>query len=106
MSEKEEFNIWRSKITPSTRGAIFRAKRWFYATFYNKGTPKDKRERSKINWVKLARMLVERSNKEGITDNGARLIIHYKIEDSVFVPKKAEIEVYDLKPLKKVTVEM
>ncbi|MCD6369670.1 MAG: hypothetical protein J7L38_07745 [Thermoproteales archaeon] len=98
-----EIKVWRSKIAPTTRGAIFRAKRWFYATFFSKA-PEDKREASKRNWTQLARKLVEETNKEGVSDKGGRVIIYYKDEDGVFTPIRAEVEVYVLEPIKTITV--
>ncbi|HDI74347.1 MAG TPA: hypothetical protein ENF55_00170 [Thermoprotei archaeon] len=97
MSEEIEARVWRSKIAPTCRGAIFRAKRWFYATFYSKEADEAKKEKSKENWVKLARMLVEKSNEAGYSDKAARIVIYYKDEDGVFNPVKAEIEVFELK---------
>lgn len=100
-----EVKIWRSKIAPTCRGAIFRAKRWFYATFYTKVGDEAKREKSKENWARLARMLVEKSNEEQVSDKAARIIIYYTEEDGVFNPIRAQIEVYDMKLLKTIEVE-
>ena len=91
-----EVKVWRSRITPSARGAIFRAKRWFYATYYAK---KDDpvREESRQNWAQLARKLVEETNSRGVSDKASRLIIYYSDENGVFKPIRAEIEIYELK---------
>ncbi|RLE76888.1 MAG: hypothetical protein DRJ56_03460 [Thermoprotei archaeon] len=99
-----EVKIWRSKIAPTCRGAIFRAKRWFYATFYSRIGDEGRRERSRENWVKLARMLVERSNEEQVSDKAARIIIYYTEEGGVFTPIRAQIEVYELKLLKTIDI--
>ncbi|RLE58871.1 MAG: hypothetical protein DRJ32_05640 [Thermoprotei archaeon] len=99
----EELSVWRSRITPTCRGAIFRAKRWFYATFYSKADEAT-REKSRENWTKLARALVEKSNEAGASEKAARLIIYYKTENGVFVPIKAEIEVYELKQVDKLEI--
>mgnify|MGYP000427396628 CR=1 FL=1 len=100
-----EVKVWRSKIAPTAKGAIFRAKRWFYATFYGKGSD-EKREKSKENWVKLARLLVEKSNEEGVSEKGARIIIHYRDDEGIFQPVKAEIEIYELKPVKTLSISL
>ncbi len=90
---------WRSKITPTARGAIFRAKRWFYATFYSKSSSENK-EKSRENWARLARLLVEKSNKEGVSEKAARVIIHYYDKNGLFEPVRAELEIYELRPIK------
>ncbi len=96
--------IWRSRIVPTTRGAIFRAKRWFYATFYSKSKG-DIKEVSKENWAKLARVLVEKSNEEGVSDKAARLTIYYYDNEGIFKPVKAELEVFELKPVKTIEIK-
>lgn len=100
----ERVKVWRSKIAPTCRGAIFRAKRWFYATFYSRTAMGD-REKSRENWVKLARKMVEASNEEGVSDKAARITIYYTDEGGTFNPVKAEIEVYELKPVKSIEVK-
>ncbi|RLE95343.1 MAG: hypothetical protein DRN04_00440 [Thermoprotei archaeon] len=104
MSEETEAKVWRSKIAPTCRGAIFRAKRWFYATFYSKESDETKKEKSKENWVKLARMLVEKSNEAGYSDKAARIVIYYKDDNGIFTPIKAEIEVFELKIIDKLEI--
>ena len=99
-----EIKVWRSKIAPTCRGAIFRAKRWFYATFYSKTGDEVKKEKSRENWVKLARQLVERSNAEQVSDKAARIIIYYTEENGIFNPVRAQIEVYDLRPIKTIEI--
>ncbi|RLF00403.1 MAG: hypothetical protein DRJ59_07220 [Thermoprotei archaeon] len=101
-----EVKMWRSKIAPTCRGAIFRAKRWFYASFYSRTGDEVKKEKSRENWVKLARALVERSNEEQVSDKAARITIRYTEEDGVFNPIRAEIEVYELKLLKRIDVSV
>ncbi len=78
------------------RGAVARLRRWFYATHYSK-VMGEAREISKENWAKLARLLVEKSNEMGVSDKGGRIILYYYIKDGVFIPVRAEIEVYELK---------
>ncbi|HDD64036.1 MAG: hypothetical protein DRJ64_04880 [Thermoprotei archaeon] len=100
---KGSLKVWRSRIVPTTRGAIFRAKRWFYATFYSKSKGEAK-ELSKENWTKLARILVEKSNQEGVSENAARVLIYYYDDEGIFKPIKAEIEVFKLEPLKTIEI--
>jgi len=104
LSSEGTLKTWRSKIAPTARGAIFRAKRWFYATFYSKSSSENK-EKSRENWARLARLLVEKSNKEGVSDKAARVIIHYYDKDGLFQPVRAELEIYDLRPVKTLSIE-
>ncbi|MCD6209022.1 MAG: hypothetical protein DRJ46_01815 [Thermoprotei archaeon] len=101
-----ELKIWRSRIVPTARGAIFRAKRWFYATFYSKKlqVSDEIKEKSKENWARLARKLVEETNNRNASDKAARLTIYYYDENGLFKPVKAEIEVYELKQVDKIEV--
>jgi len=99
-----DVKVWRSKIAPTCRGAIFRAKRWFYASFYSRTGDEARREKSRENWVRLARALVEKSNEEQVSDKAARIIIYYTEEDGVFNPVRAQIEVYELKLLKTIDI--
>jgi len=64
----------RFRITPTSRGALFRAKRWFYSIFYTKELPADVKEGNKKAWVDLASKIVEEVNKRGATDKGR----HYR----------------------------
>ena len=80
-------------------------RRWFYASFYSKAKG-EARERSKENWVKLVRTLIERTNEQGISDKAGRLTLHYYIKDGVFVPVKVEVEYYEVKPLGKLEVTL
>ena len=104
MGMSSETQVWRSRIVPSSRGAIFRAKRWFYGTIYASIKEQDAKERSKENWARLARALVEKSNSEGVSDKAARITIYYRMVDGVFTPVKAELEAYELRPIKTIEV--
>jgi len=104
-SMSEKIKVWRSKISPTCRGAIFRAKRWFYATFYSKTSTGDK-EKSRENWIKLAREMVRISNEEGVSENAARITIYYTDEGGAFNPIRAEIEVFEMKPVKTLEVKL
>jgi len=99
----EELQVFRTTLTPTVRGTISKLRRWFYASFYSK-VKGEARERSKENWVKLARTLVERSNQEGISDKAGRVTLYYYVKDGVFFPVKVELEYFDIKPLGKIEI--
>ncbi|RLF04365.1 MAG: hypothetical protein DRK00_06865 [Thermoprotei archaeon] len=73
---QEELKVFRTTLTPTVRGAISKVRRWFYATFYSKERG-DVREASKENWTRLARILVEKTSEEGVSDRrgGSRYTI-------------------------------
>lgn len=102
----EEVKVWRSRITPTVRGAIFRAKRWFYATFYKKDIPAEKKEESRRRWAELARVLVEKTSAENLSDYAARITIHYNDSNGIFKPVKVELETFIMKPHKKLEFEV
>lgn len=99
----EQIQVFRTTLTPTVRGAISKVRRWFYASLYSK-VKGDAREQSKNNWVKLARMLIEKTNEQGVSDKAGRVVLYYYIKDGVFVPVKAEIEYFEIKPLGKFEV--
>jgi len=98
-----ELQVFRTTLTPTVRGAISKVRRWFYASLYSK-VKGEAREVSKENWAKLARVLVEKSNEQGISDKAGRVILYYYIKDGVFIPVRAEIEVFEIRPAGKVEV--
>jgi len=102
---QEELKVFRTTLTPTVRGAISKVRRWFYATFYSKERG-DVREASKENWTRLARILVEKTSEEGVSDKAGRISLYYYVKDGVFVPVRAEIEVFELKPVGKIEVEI
>lgn len=97
---------WRTRITPTCRGAIFRAKRWFYATFYTPQNDPDIKEKSRENWTSLARRLVEESNKKGYSEKAARLTIIYDDEGGLFKPIAATIEIFELRQIDKIEIKI
>ncbi len=103
MSEEKE-EVWRCRISRTSRGAIFKAKRWFYATFYRKDIPDEIKEKSRRNWIRLARALVEKINKEGVSDWGATIAIYYKNVNGVFTPIRAEVSAFEIRDTKTFTV--
>lgn len=95
----------RFRISPTTRGAIFKVKRWFYGTFYNKKIPEDVREKNKETWVRFANRLVEEASKRGISDQPARITVTYDIGSrGEFKPISATIEVLEVKTKDKFTI--
>ncbi|MEM3104972.1 MAG: hypothetical protein QXD69_05675, partial [Candidatus Bathyarchaeia archaeon] len=91
--------IQRFRITPTSKSALFRAKRWFYSTFYT-NVPADVREENKKVWVDLAAKLVEEINRRGATDKPARLTINYETGPrGEFKPLSATVELMEIRPL-------
>lgn len=91
--------VQRFKISPTYRGAIFKAKRWFYALFCKKGNQEIINYNKKA-WAQLATKLVEEANKLGISDKPTRLTIEYNVDLSgKFQPIKTTIEVFEMKSL-------
>ncbi len=89
------------------RGAIFRAKRWFYMRFYGKDLPGEVRERNKRAWVEFATKMVKETSERGISDKPVRLTIEYvEGENREFKPVAATFEVLELKPVDVVRIYM
>lgn len=96
--------IQRFRITPTSKSALFRAKRWFYSTFYT-NVPAEVREENKKVWVDLAAKLVEEINKRGATDKPARLTINYETGPrGEFRPLSATVELMEIRPLETFTI--
>lgn len=95
----------RFRIAPTSRGAIFRAKRWFYAAFHNKTIPKEIREMNRRAWTELAGRMVEEVNKYGFSDNPTRLTIRYETgPQNEFKPLSATLEIMSMEPIKTITI--
>jgi hypothetical protein len=96
--------VQRFRITPTSRGALFRAKRWFYSTFYT-NVPSEVREENKKIWVDLAGKIVEEINKRNAADKPARLTINYETGPrGEFMPLSATVELMEIKPLDTITI--
>jgi len=94
----------RFRITPTSKGALFRAKRWFYSTFYT-NAPAEVREENKKVWVDLATRLVGEINKRSAADKPARLTINYETGPrGEFKPLSATVELMEIKPLETFTI--
>lgn len=97
--------IQRFRITPTSRGALFRAKRWFYSLFYTKDLPADVREVNKKVWVDMASRLVEEINKRNAADKPTRLIINYESGSrGEFIPLSVTLEIMEIKPVETLTI--
>lgn len=95
----------RFRITPTSRGALFRAKRWFYASFYSREIPSDVREENKKIWADLASKLVEEVNKRNASDKPARLTVNYESGPrGEFIPLSVTLELMEIRPLDTVTI--
>jgi len=96
----------RFRITPTSRGALFRAKRWFYLTFYTKA-PSEVKEENKKSWVNLASKIIEEIGKRNATDKPARLTINYEVGPrGEFKPISVTVELMEIKPLETFTILM
>jgi len=96
----------RFRITPTSRGALFRAKRWFYLTFYTKASPEVKEENKKA-WVDLASKIIEEIGKRNATDKPTRLTINYEVgPNGAFKPISVTVELMEIKPLETFTILM
>ncbi|MCX8171120.1 MAG: hypothetical protein N3E47_04000 [Candidatus Bathyarchaeota archaeon] len=96
--------VQRFRISPTCKSALFRAKRWFYSTFYT-GVPAEVREENRKVWVNLAAKIVEEINKRNATEKPARLTINYETSPlKEFKPLSATIEIMEIKPLETLTI--
>lgn len=101
----EELKVFRTTLTPTVRGAISKVRRWFYATFYSKERG-EVREASKENWTRLARILVEKTGEAGVSDKAGRISLYYYVKDGVFIPVKAEVDIYEMRPVGRIEVDL
>lgn len=89
--------VQRFKVSLTCRGAVFKVKRWFYATFYSH-MPEDVREGNKRVWIEFARRIIEEINARGVADKPARIVVEYDVGSmGEFKPLSAFIEVYEIK---------
>jgi DNA-binding transcriptional regulator YhcF (GntR family) len=96
----------RFKISPTSRGAIFKLKRWFYLNFFTKA-PADIREKNRQVWLEFSRRLIEEINKRGASDKPARITLEYeKGTNDEFLPLSATVELMEIKPLEVFTIEL
>jgi len=90
----------RFRISPSGRGAIFRMKRWFYATFYSNISDKEVKESNRKAWLDISRRLIEEINKRNAADKPTRIVLEYEADPKgLFKPISATVEVLELKPV-------
>lgn len=96
----------RFKISPTSKGAVFKLKRWFYLNFFSK-TPADVKEKNKQIWLELSRKLIEEINRRGASDKPARITLEYeKGANNEFKPLKVTVELMEIKPLEAFTIEL
>ncbi|MEM2188178.1 MAG: hypothetical protein QXO15_00210 [Nitrososphaerota archaeon] len=94
----------RFRIAITGKGALFRAKRWFYSSFYS-NTPDDVKEENKRAWVSLAAKIIEEMNKRGVSDKPARLTIEYEAGSrGKFIPTSATLEVIEMRVLETINI--
>ncbi|MCS7112755.1 MAG: hypothetical protein RMJ00_01615 [Nitrososphaerota archaeon] len=90
----------RFRISPSGRGAIFRMKRWFYATFYSGVSDREVKESNRRIWLDLSRKLIEEINKRSAADKPTRIVLEYEVDPKgLFKPISATVEILELKPV-------
>ncbi|MCX8170610.1 MAG: hypothetical protein N3E47_01370 [Candidatus Bathyarchaeota archaeon] len=98
--------VQRFRITPTSRGALFKAKRWFYSTFYTKA-PAEVKDGNKRAWTDLARKIIEEINKHNATDKPTRLTIEYEVgQRGEFKPISATLELMEMKLSDKIIINM
>jgi len=96
----------RFKISPTSKGAIFKLKRWFYLNFFTKISAEVK-ERNKQAWLELSRRLIDEINRRGASDKPARITLEYeKGANNEFTPLRATVELMEIKPLEVFTIEL
>ncbi len=91
--------VFQTRLCPTIRGAIFRARRWFYGT-YARTENEEVRRRNIERWKRLAGLLVNLSSERGLSDKAGRIIIEYNeivnLDGSKeFDPVIVRIEVYE-----------
>ncbi len=102
MSVKQQ----RFKISPTSRGAIFRLKRWFYLTFYTRA-PSEVREKNREEWLKLSRRLIEEISARNASDKPARITLEYQVgPNGEFIPVSVTVELMEIKPYDVIKVYM
>ncbi|MEM0057773.1 MAG: hypothetical protein QW160_02355 [Candidatus Bathyarchaeia archaeon] len=96
----------RFKISPTSKGAIFKLKRWFYLNFFTKISAEVK-VRNKQAWLELSRRLIDEINRRGASDKPARITLEYeKGANNEFTPLRATVELMEIKPLEVFTIEL
>ncbi|MBS7660246.1 MAG: hypothetical protein QXY73_02555 [Candidatus Bathyarchaeia archaeon] len=91
--------VQRFSLSLTCKGAIFKAKRWFYATFYSRASDNVK-ELNKKAWAEFSRKIIEQVNSRGAADKPARLAIEYEVgPNQEFKPISAHVEVFEMKSI-------
>lgn len=96
----------RFKISPTSKGAIFKLKRWFYLNFFSRA-PAGVKEKNKQVWLELSRRLIDEINKRNASDKPARITLEYeRTASNEFIPLAATIELMEIKPLEVITIDL
>ncbi|MEM1582785.1 MAG: hypothetical protein QXK89_09810 [Candidatus Bathyarchaeia archaeon] len=98
--------VQRFRMTTTSKGALFRAKRWFYSTFYTKASSEVKEDNRRA-WVELAGKIIEEINRHNAADKPTRLTINYEVGPrGEFKPTSVTVELMEIRPLESFTVTM
>jgi len=96
-----KYEVIRTRLCPSQNGAIYRLKRAVYATITKNKCDLDESKKLWGSFVSL--MIKELDEKVGREKLPTQIILHYKIEDGVFYPIAAEVNVY--RPEKRIVIK-
>jgi hypothetical protein len=92
------------RISPTGKGAVFRLKRWFYASIYSK-VPQEAKEASRIAWTELVGKLIDELNKRGAAEKPARISLTYELgPKGEFIPLSVKMETFELVPKETITL--
>jgi len=95
----------RFKISPTSKGAIFKLKRWFYLTFFTKAS-KEVKEKNREEWLKLSRKLIQEINERNASEKPARITLEYEVGlNNEFKPISATIELMEIKPIESFKIQ-
>jgi hypothetical protein len=92
------------RISPTGKGAVFRLKRWFYASIYSR-VPQEAKEASRMAWTELVGKLIDELNKRGVAEKPARIsLIYEQGPKGEFTPLSVKIETFELVPKETITL--
>jgi len=94
----------RFRVATTSKSALVKAKRWFYATFYN-NVEKEIREENKKAWAEVAKRFVEEINKRNATELPCRITLRYETgPKGEFKPNSAVVELMEIKNVDTFTI--
>ncbi|PMP68357.1 MAG: hypothetical protein C0190_01575 [Thermodesulfobacterium geofontis] len=90
----------------SPRSAVFKLKRWFYATFANREIPQEVREENIKKWKAVAAKVVEELGKRELKpEEYVRINITYEEgENKNFIPQEMLIEILKVKKVEEIKI--